>query len=154
MSVRASISKPATVAAMLVLLVVGVMAVTGNAQRTVTSRDPAAQAVQFTIQFTTTDTAHSGSYTVPTGKRLVLQYMTARADGIVAAFTVTTVVNTQTATYDLEASSGPYGHMIRDNAGNVRIYADGGTDVILRAVASAGVQVFAAFSGYFIDYTG
>ena len=149
-------SRAATIAAGIVVLIVGSLALSSLARPTPSPSpgDPATQAVHFGIDFLVpANGTASGSYTVPAGKRLAIEYLTIRGNNGTMVYRITTTLNGETVTYFLGGEQTTGGWHIDDSANNVRIYADGGTDVIISAVSTSSGEdgVTASVSGYFIN---
>ena len=87
-------------------------------------------------------------YTVPAGKRLVIEYFSGFTRGDEAMFLLTTTVGgVQARHYIPRPAEG-----VIENARFVRIYADAGTDVVLSAVTPAStLQNEATITGYIED---
>ena len=108
---------------------------------------PARQPVQATGSLPEADAADNPIvlYTVPAGKRLVIEYFSGFARGDEALFILTTTVGGVQANHYMAR----HAEELIDDARLVRIYADPGTNVRLSVVTTAStLQNEATISGY------
>ena len=117
------------------------------------------QATQPNVPFVSDQQGVDVNFTVPAGKRLVIEFASGTAylmQGRVTAFQLVTVVNGVIAAHNLTFTSiGPAGGFsISDTASQqVRLYADPGTTVAFRVQRDIGGPgaVGATISGYLVN---
>jgi hypothetical protein len=121
-----------------------------------TADDALRQVVQGSVQATLDSgqaSAEATLYTVPEGKRLVIEFLSAKAPrGVASALQLSTTAGGTTVDHSLAITQSDYPRASEQ----VRLYADGGTVVDVRIGISPTIDGFRSagfftFSGYLVD---
>jgi hypothetical protein len=125
-----------------------------------TIQDPARSAFQarISLHWDMGDFEESGQIAVPAGKRLVIEYITVRTvpgfNAAVNLLELTTTVNSVTVTHNIHSIMGGSTSGVSAEHKQVRIYADGGTNVVFfarRDTAPGSGDAALTISGYLVD---